>query len=66
MGNRDSGPDASDYFTDVTIRSFQQYAIASAKHVAHIPDGVPLDEVAPVLCAGMDEASIFSTVPKLT
>lgn len=34
-------------------RSFQQYAIASAKHLAHIPDGVPLDEVSPILCAGI-------------
>ncbi|RMZ87955.1 hypothetical protein DV736_g4806, partial [Chaetothyriales sp. CBS 134916] len=33
--------------------SFQQYAIAGAKHVAHIPEGVPLDEVSPILCAGI-------------
>ncbi|RMD42408.1 hypothetical protein DV735_g2742, partial [Chaetothyriales sp. CBS 134920] len=33
--------------------SFQQFAIASAKHVAHIPEGVPLDEISPILCAGI-------------
>ncbi|KAK3683730.1 chaperonin 10-like protein [Podospora appendiculata] len=33
--------------------SFQQYAIAKAAHVAHIPKGTRLDEVAPVLCAGI-------------
>jgi len=43
-------PKLSGYTVD---GSFQQYAIASAKHVAHIPDGVPLDEVSPVLCAGI-------------
>jgi propanol-preferring alcohol dehydrogenase len=43
-------PKLSGYTVD---GSFQQYAIASARHVAHIPDGVPLDEAAPVLCAGI-------------
>ena len=43
-------PKLSGYTVD---GSFQQYCIASAKHVAHIPDGVPLDEVAPILCAGV-------------
>jgi len=43
-------PKLSGYTVD---GSFQQYAIASAKHVAHIPEGVPLDEIAPVLCAGI-------------
>ncbi|KAK0634622.1 chaperonin 10-like protein [Bombardia bombarda] len=33
--------------------SFQEYAIAKAAHVAHIPKGVELDAVAPVLCAGI-------------
>ncbi|RMZ84403.1 hypothetical protein DV738_g752, partial [Chaetothyriales sp. CBS 135597] len=33
--------------------SFQQYAVAGAKHVAHIPEGIPLDEVSPILCAGI-------------
>ncbi|KAI9694061.1 MAG: alcohol dehydrogenase [Bathelium mastoideum] len=33
--------------------SFQQYAIAKAAHVARIPKDVPLDGVAPVLCAGI-------------
>jgi propanol-preferring alcohol dehydrogenase len=43
-------PKLSGYTVD---GSFQQYAIASARHVAHIPEGVPLDEVSPVLCAGI-------------
>jgi len=43
-------PKLSGYTVD---GSFQQYAIASAKHVAHVPEGVPLDEVAPILCAGI-------------
>ena len=43
-------PKLSGYTVDGT---FQQYCIASAKHVAHIPEGVPLDEVAPILCAGV-------------
>lgn len=33
--------------------SFQQYAVAKAAHVARIPDGVSLEAVAPVLCAGI-------------
>ncbi|KAF2750376.1 GroES-like protein [Sporormia fimetaria CBS 119925] len=33
--------------------SFQQYCIAKAAHVAHIPKECPLDGVAPVLCAGI-------------
>jgi len=33
--------------------SFQQYCVAGAKHVAKIPEGTPLDEIAPVLCAGI-------------
>jgi len=33
--------------------SFQEYAVAKAAHVAKIPDGVDLEEVAPVLCAGI-------------
>ena len=43
-------PKLSGYLVDGT---FQQYCIASAKHVAHIPEGVPLDEIAPILCAGI-------------
>lgn len=43
-------PKLSGYTVD---GSFQQYCVASAKHVAKIPQGVPLDEVAPVLCAGI-------------
>ena len=30
-----------------------RYAIGKAAHVAHIPDGVALDAVAPILCAGI-------------
>lgn len=33
--------------------SFQQYAVAKAAHVAHIPKGTDLAAVAPVLCAGI-------------
>ncbi|KAK4101063.1 GroES-like protein [Parathielavia hyrcaniae] len=33
--------------------SFQQYAVAKAAHVAHIPPECALDAVAPVLCAGI-------------
>jgi len=43
-------PALSGYTVDGT---FQQYCIANAAHVAHIPDEVPLDEVAPILCAGI-------------
>ncbi|MCJ1286393.1 alcohol dehydrogenase [Xylographa opegraphella] len=40
----------SGYTVDGT---FQQYCIANAAHVARIPKDVPLDAVAPVLCAGI-------------
>ncbi|KAK2742422.1 alcohol dehydrogenase [Onygenales sp. PD_40] len=40
----------SGYTVDGT---FQQYAIGKAAHVSPIPKHVPLDEVAPVLCAGI-------------
>lgn len=43
-------PSLSGYTVDGT---FQQYCIAKAAHVAHIPDGIPLDEIAPILCAGI-------------
>jgi len=33
--------------------SFQQYAIGKAAHVAHIPKECDLEEVAPILCAGI-------------
>lgn len=33
--------------------SFQQYCIAKAAHAARIPKDVPLDAIAPVLCAGI-------------
>jgi len=33
--------------------SFQQYAIGKAAHVARIPKDVPLDAIAPILCAGI-------------
>lgn len=55
-------PKLSGYTVD---GSFQQYCIASAKHVAHIPDGVPLDEVAPILCAGVSRRSPLPSL-KLT
>ncbi|KAL8933675.1 MAG: hypothetical protein Q9216_006260 [Gyalolechia sp. 2 TL-2023] len=40
----------SGYTVDGT---FQQFAIGKAAHVARIPKDVPLDAVAPVLCAGI-------------
>ena len=40
----------SGYTVDGT---FQQYAIAKAAHVARLPKDVPLDAVAPILCAGI-------------
>ena len=40
----------SGYTVDGT---FQQYCIAKAAHIARIPKDVPLDQVAPVLCAGI-------------
>lgn len=43
-------PTISGYTVDGT---FQQYCIAKAAHVAHIPEGVALDAVAPILCAGI-------------
>lgn len=33
--------------------SFQQYALAQAAHVAHLPPQADLAEVAPILCAGI-------------
>jgi len=33
--------------------SFQQYAVADAKHVARLPKGIDMANVAPVLCAGL-------------
>lgn len=33
--------------------SFQQYCIGKAAHVARIPKEIPLDAIAPVLCAGI-------------
>ena len=40
----------SGYTVDGT---FQQYAIGKAEHVARIPKEVPLDAIAPILCAGI-------------
>ena len=40
----------SGYTVDGT---FQQYTIGKAAHVAKIPKNVPLDAIAPVLCAGI-------------
>ncbi|GAA5900282.1 zinc-dependent alcohol dehydrogenase [Sporobolomyces salmoneus] len=33
--------------------SFQQYAVSYARHVTPIPDGLPLEVAAPILCAGV-------------
>ncbi|KAF2799006.1 GroES-like protein [Melanomma pulvis-pyrius CBS 109.77] len=43
-------PLLSGYTVDGT---FQEYCIAKAAHVARIPKEVPLDAIAPVLCAGI-------------
>lgn len=43
-------PELSGYLVD---GSFQQYAIAKAAHVARIPKECDLEEIAPVLCAGI-------------
>ena len=43
-------PRLSGYTVDGT---FQQYAIGKAAHVARIPKELPLDAVAPILCAGI-------------
>ena len=40
----------SGYTVDGT---FQQYAVAKGAHVAHLPPDIPLDKVAPILCAGI-------------
>lgn len=40
----------SGYTVDGT---FQQYCVAKSAHVARIPKDVPLDAIAPVLCAGI-------------
>ena len=40
----------SGYTVDGT---FQQYAVAKAAHVAHLDKSIPLDKVAPILCAGI-------------
>lgn len=40
----------SGYTVDGT---FQQYCIGKAAHVARIPKEIPLDAIAPVLCAGI-------------
>lgn len=40
----------SGYTVDGT---FQQYAIASAKHLSHIPEGLDLESASPLLCAGV-------------
>jgi len=40
----------SGYTVDGT---FQQYAVAKAAHIAHIPPECDLEDVAPILCAGL-------------
>eukprot|EP00934_Nitzschia_sp_Nitz4_P005476 Nitzschia sp. Nitz4//scaffold217_size45653//8654//9789//NITZ4_007219-RA/size45653-augustus-gene-0.2-mRNA-1//1//CDS//3329542222//5466//frame0 len=48
-------PDLSGYTVD---GSFQQYCIAKAAHVARIPKECDLEEIAPVLCAGITTIAI--------
>lgn len=45
-----AGQQLSGYTVDGT---FQQYAIGKAAHVCNLPKDVPLDAVAPILCAGI-------------
>ena len=45
----------SGYTVDGT---FQQYAVAKAAHVAKIPKDVALDQIAPILCAGITVLSL--------
>lgn len=33
--------------------TFQEYAVTAASHLTEIPEGVPLEVAAPVLCAGV-------------
>ena len=33
--------------------SFQKYAVSYANHLSIIPDGLPLDQAAPILCGGV-------------
>ena len=33
--------------------SFQQYAVSFVNHLSRIPDGMRLDDAAPILCAGV-------------
>lgn len=33
--------------------SFQQYAVSFTNHLSKIPDGMKLDDAAPILCAGV-------------
>lgn len=40
--------------TDLTVKgSFAEQAVVDARAAAHIPDGVPFEEAASILCAGM-------------
>lgn len=51
-GHEPNCPDAqcSGYTWDGT---FQQYAVASARHLTKIPDGLDLESASPLLCAGV-------------
>jgi alcohol dehydrogenase, propanol-preferring len=40
--------------------TFQQYAVAPAHYVTPIPDGLPSDVAAPMLCGGVTVRYIFT------
>jgi alcohol dehydrogenase, propanol-preferring len=47
-------PDAYLHFCSFTVDgSFQQYAVSWTRHLSPIPEGLPLDDAAPILCAGV-------------
>jgi hypothetical protein len=46
-------PDVADYQLLQVDGSFQQYAVSFVNHLSKIPDGMKLDDAAPILCAGV-------------
>jgi alcohol dehydrogenase, propanol-preferring len=40
--------------------TFQQYAVAPAHYVTPIPDGLPSDVAAPMLCGGVTVRNMFT------
>jgi hypothetical protein len=46
-------PTVADYRLLQVDGSFQQYAVSFVNHLSKIPDGMKLDDAAPILCAGV-------------